>query len=1158
MTVLSGDLIEDAIHSKGDGFTHESSTAGGASPLVTAGEVKAPDWIFDGRISPFADDRVVLFTAHNEIIEARLGNCSHQGRRSLTFGEIRSPSRPILFSGNLSWISADCVLVAAGTVFGEILVWKCYLGTRERETEAVPAADCEVLFVFSGHEGSIFGVHISPEFQTASGEMVRLLASCSDDRTIRIWDITENNEGSRGYDSHISDARQTGFGDSVQQSVNDDSSTRCLAVTMGHLSRIWQVEFPQEQQLLSSVHTIKIYSFGEDATAQKWHLCFDAEQLQSTPADGSQHGYLKPAAKLTHQLTSANHSGKHIWSHAIHTDQGGHLIATGGSDGKIAFIQNPANTISPERTANNAESPATKSSTDQMISLTLADLSQACPLQHTESKTGDVANDVPSPQKPKNARENFQCYTFITEDRLLVVTNSAKLFAGTFGEELAWTQLALPDAMSRSPFSYCVLGSSKANSLAFIGTTTGDVYYYDGTSDGPSLQLLTKVHGKVSRILTLSDTVNPAERYSQCIPGNLNNGNPKKFPVELLVTVLGSTKAVVIQLDSNLSLSEIEVTLEERFVVTAATFYRDYLLLGSRNGIICVFDQDADGGYSPKSTIKVKFDDAITSIVPLPSRNRQAPGYFLATCRDGKYRIYELYQTSNDTIGLKLLHEVAPRLGSVIEGAWLCENGSGGNDLMLCGFRGKNMVVWNETKQQGIASIECGGGHRSFAYTYLRDKPDGFRFVFTKASQMHVFSQTGASQRTLKPGGHGREIKAASASGRYVATGAEDTAIRIWEYSSNNHTSNNSNPSNSTSPSRPLLEEQNFQCVAVLEKHATGIHTLRWCGDEYLFSSAGSEEFYVWRINRIESDVCPLGVVCEAVFPDRTEGGDLRIMDFDVEQHGPPDSSSSSRGSANASFRISMVLSNSTLQSYTYTRDAGFQLCGRRSYTGACLTQLRHLGAAAVLTAATDGHLAVFGSTASSLPSPTGQNGIKVEEGEHEEEEEEEEEEKEEARDVVVTKLHQNTIKALDVRAVELDGDSAYLVVTGGDDNALGVITVIRSSADTTAPGYEVKAKAIVRSAHAAAVTGVAILRLANDGRDAIVVSASSDQRVKTWRLTGWQQQTTTAGVKGSGGLGVALLDDRYSAVADSGDLEALDGNRFVVVGVGMEVWRVP
>ncbi|EMR72852.1 putative wd repeat-containing protein [Eutypa lata UCREL1] len=172
VTVLSGDLIEDAIHSKGDGFTHESSTAGGASPLVTAGEVKAPDWIFDGRISPFADDRVVLFTAHNEIIEARLGNCSHQGRRSLTFGEIRSPSRPILFSGNLSWISADCVLVAAGTVFGEILVWKCYLGTRERETEAVPAADCEVLFVFSGHEGSIFGVHISPEFQTASGEMM--------------------------------------------------------------------------------------------------------------------------------------------------------------------------------------------------------------------------------------------------------------------------------------------------------------------------------------------------------------------------------------------------------------------------------------------------------------------------------------------------------------------------------------------------------------------------------------------------------------------------------------------------------------------------------------------------------------------------------------------------------------------------------------------------------------------------------------------------------------------------------------------------------------------------------------------------------------------------------------------------------------------------
>ena len=93
-----------------------------------------------------------------------------------------------------------------------------------------------------------------------------------------------------------------------------------------------------------------------------------------------------------------------------------------------------------------------------------------------------------------------------------------------------------------------------------------------------------------------------------------------------------------------------------------------------------------------------------------------------------------------------------------------------------------------------------------------------------------------------------------------------------------------------------------------------------------------------------------------------------------------------------------------------------------------------------------------------------------------------------------------------------------------------------------------VQSKAIVRSAHAAAVTGIAILRLLEDGRDALVVTASTDQRVKTWRLVGWQSQD----------LRIVLLDDRYSAVADSGDLEVLDRDRVLVVGVGMEVWRVP
>ena len=53
-------------------------------------------------------------------------------------------------------------------------------------------------------------------------------------------------------------------------------------------------------------------------------------------------------------------------------------------------------------------------------------------------------------------------------------------------------------------------------------------------------------------------------------------------------------------------------------------------------------------------------------------------------------------------------------------------------------------------------------------------------------------------------------------------------------------------------------------------------------------------------------------------------------------------------------------------------------------------------------------------------------------------------------------------------------------------------------------------------------------------------------QRVKLWDL-------------GHSGQNLALLEDRYSGVADPGDLEVLHGDRGTLItgGVGMEVWQV-
>lgn len=1131
--VIPGDTLDSLISNDNGGLNLDRGVV----------EARAPDWIFDGRVSPYGDGRIVLLTAHNEVILAHVND----SRDMLVFDNTRSPSRPILYSGNFFWASKDCVLVAAGTVFGEILVWKCHLDESPEGNQ-----NSKVLFVFTGHEGSIFGVHISPEIQTAKGETLRLLASCSDDRTIRVWNITEKQEHVRQeYETHISDARETGFGKNVEVTADNDGSARCMATVMGHISRIWQVEFPQVQALSQVSDVVELYSFGEDATAQKWHLC------------------LGPTAKLTHQSTFSNHSGKHIWSHATaSTTSGELLVATGGADGKIALIGAGLRHFSSVASSDDQSSTDDAIDRGKAVSWSLADVTQS--YQRTislERGSDDIPkSQVTAPQsaKPKNAREGFNRYTFVSDKRLLAATNSGRVFAGTFEDTgtMTWAELNLPDEIGQIVFSHALLGTSGANPMAFIGTTSGDIYYFDELG-APSLQLLTKIDGKVAQIFCLSDATKSHVKEGGEAPGQ--NDSPVVAHggsrLEILVTTLRSTQAAIVQVNTDdLTTKQLEVTLEPGFMVTAAAFSQGYLVIGSRKGTVAVFHKLGDDKYSLLFTFVVQINEAITSILPLRSRGDQSHNYVLSTCRDGKYRIHEIITAGRGQTAAAasavLLHEAQPPFVSSIEGAWFSDSGGDGTDtktttkttktrdLMLCGFRSHNLVVWNETHRHEVATVDCGGASRSYAWTPRAGLAGGFRFVFTKAGHMRVFSQARDPHATLKSGGHGREIKtvSVSGSGRLVATAAEDTVIRIWEYVKEGEDSDGIGIGNG---------QKRLRCVAALEKHAAGIQALKWHGDEHLFSSAGNEEFFVWKISRLDSDdFAGLAVVCEAVFPDRTEVGDARITDFDVAYD------------ASDGLRISMALSNSTLQTYAYTKEAGFRLLGRSAYTGACLTQIRHLGDIYVLTAATDGHLAIYAITGqdadiSGDESTAASTDVKP----------------------IVTKLHQNTIKSLDVQQItSAAGSSECIVVTGGDDNALGFMHVELSSSPTGDSDVAIKSKSIVRSAHAAAITGVALASLDEKNKEGnvLVVTSSNDQRIRIWRLGGWQQKQPRA----------QLLDERYSSVADAGNLEVFedidqvqgeddsecrDGDKrgerakedqrrkrkVVVVGVGIEIWEL-
>ena len=139
---------------------------------------------------------------------------------------------------------------------------------------------------------------------------------------------------------------------------------------------------------------------------------------------------------------------------------------------------------------------------------------------------------------------------------------------------------------------------------------------------------------------------------------------------------------------------------------------------------------------------RAQSDDAITNCHHHSfHRYSKRPLSFSNDCRDGSYSIFSLStslrpEVSRRKVSLSLVHQASPPLGPMIEAAWFSDSG-----LMLYGFRSKSFIVWNETKQCEISSIECGGGHRSYAYIPSTDGGGAGHFAYTKASRLYMHSQ---------------------------------------------------------------------------------------------------------------------------------------------------------------------------------------------------------------------------------------------------------------------------------------------------------------------------------------------------------------------------------------------------------------------------------
>lgn len=172
--------------------------------------------------------------------------------------EVHCQEKCILYSAHLVGNSWDNLVLVAGTVFNQLVIW--HVADPADDTGRIKPRSR-----ISGHKGVIFSICYL--------ESKSILASASDDRSLRLWDVGDL----RSPPDHVP----------------------CLLVCYGHQSRVWSV------RLLTNY----IISIGEDSACLVWNY----------------------QGEIVH--TFKGHKGRGLWAVAVDEARG--WVFTGGADSGI-------------------------------------------------------------------------------------------------------------------------------------------------------------------------------------------------------------------------------------------------------------------------------------------------------------------------------------------------------------------------------------------------------------------------------------------------------------------------------------------------------------------------------------------------------------------------------------------------------------------------------------------------------------------------------------------------------------------------------------------------------------------------------------------------------------------------------------------------------
>ncbi|KAJ5094836.1 hypothetical protein N7456_010697 [Penicillium angulare] len=688
-------------------------------------EFLSPDWIMSGCAA--AEDHALtayLVTANNVLLALTLKQCTSSGyQNAIHVYQLATNVKSILCAADLVALSATHILIAAGTIFGEIIVWSCFTDDQSSAANSIDS----IHHFFTGHDGTVFGVQISPYIKALHGSQPgRLLASCSDDRTVRIWDISDC-EGKTAsdpsaYSTDGFDLRSTGFGPTEGEDTGVRSES-CIAKAFGHGARIWNILFRHITN--RGLSNIGLVTRGEDAVCIAWDLSWESSESKPT------------TYKLSQQFSSHAHLGKHLWSMDIRGCSDKTIVYTGGADGALRSFQ----------------IDETKSSVPNLA------------IDHWEARPG---------------KNGIMHLAFVDPNTLIACDDKNLIQIGCIRPDPAvnvtWETLHIPGDFG--PVNRLI--GTPEKELALISNAKGHVILYNHRSK--SVSDLVGLAGRPMGLFVLQSTRSAGvPNQAFCFLASY-----AQFDIATLVTVTDCDKDC-----RKVEVISIDLPQSPFQISSASLLHNDeYLLLGSRLGGFSVHRVlGKDSSTAPLIVDRrVHGHEGTNHIQPISSVNGENGStleYVLTGGRDGRICVHELNfgGDSNNPISLFTVHRTESALAGAVEGAYIDEVTG---DLLVYGYRSQNFVLHNETKQSDIISKTTGGARRTWTFHPHTKSGHGGLLCWKDPNGLQILHIKQDDNRLIKAGIHGREIKALDSlkslqgAPPLFVTGAEDTMVRIF------------------------------------------------------------------------------------------------------------------------------------------------------------------------------------------------------------------------------------------------------------------------------------------------------------------------------------------------------------------------------------------